>query len=99
MFGGRLTSTVSVYHLTRQNVTVDDPNNEGFSIQTGEQRSQGVEFSAQARIVDGWNLLAFYAYTDGEITEDTTFPVATSFPTRRSTAAGSGRHGPSPADP
>ena len=36
-----VTSTVAVYHLTRQNVTVDDPNNEGFSIQTGEQRSQG----------------------------------------------------------
>ena len=61
MFDGRLTSTISVYHLTRQNVTVDDPNNEGFSIQTGEQQSQGVEVSAQARIVDGWDPMAFYA--------------------------------------
>jgi outer membrane receptor protein involved in Fe transport len=73
MFGGRLTSTISAYHLTRQNVTVDDPSYPGFSIQTGEQRSQGVEVNAQARIVDGWDLLAFYAYTNGEITEDTTF--------------------------
>jgi len=80
MFDGRLTSTISIYHLTRQNVTVDDPNNEGFSIQTGEQRSQGVEVSAQARIVDGWDLLAFYAYTDAEITDDTTFPVGNRLP-------------------
>ena len=88
MFGGRLTSTVSVYHLTRQNVTVDDPNNEGFSIQTGEQRSQGVEVSAQARIVDGWDVTAFYAYTDGEITEDTTFAVGNQLPNTPKHSAG-----------
>jgi iron complex outermembrane receptor protein len=40
---------------------------------TGEQRSRGVEWSAQARLVDGWELLVFYAYTDAELTEDTTF--------------------------
>jgi iron complex outermembrane receptor protein len=88
MFGGRLTSTVSVYHLTRQNVTVDDPSNEGFSIQTGEQRSQGVEVSAQARIVDGWDVTAFYAYTDGEITEDTTFAVGNQLPNTPKHSAG-----------
>jgi iron complex outermembrane receptor protein len=80
MFGGRLTATVAVYHLTRENVTVDDPINPGFSIQIGEQRSQGVEASAQARIVDGWDVLAFYAYTDAEITEDTTFPAGNRLP-------------------
>jgi len=34
-----------------------------------------VEVSAQARIVSGWDVLAFYADVDAEITEDTTFAV------------------------
>jgi len=73
LFDGRLTSTLAFYDLTRQNVTADDPDNPGFSIQTGEQRSRGIEWDGRFRIVPGWNLLAFYSFIDAEITEDTTF--------------------------
>ncbi|MEM9153008.1 MAG: TonB-dependent receptor, partial [Cyanobacteria bacterium P01_F01_bin.3] len=40
------------------------------SIATGEQRSQGVELDVIGEILPGWNIVANYAYTDTEITED-----------------------------
>jgi iron complex outermembrane recepter protein len=67
---GKLTATLAAYHLTRENVSVGDPANPGFSIQTGEQRSQGIEFDVAYRLLDGWNLIGAYAYTDSEITEE-----------------------------
>lgn len=69
---GRLVSTLAVYHLTREDVSVGDPNNPGFQIQTGEQRSRGVELDASLNLAQGWNLIGNYAYTDAEITDDTT---------------------------
>jgi iron complex outermembrane receptor protein len=73
LWRGRVASTLAFYHLLRDNVTTTDPTNPNFSIQTGEQRSRGIEWNVQARPVDGWDFLAFYAYTDAEITQDTTF--------------------------
>ncbi|MCJ8280939.1 MAG: TonB-dependent receptor, partial [Rivularia sp. ALOHA_DT_140] len=40
---GKLSTTLAAYHLTKSNVVTSDPNNSVFSIQTGEQRSQGIE--------------------------------------------------------
>jgi len=56
----------------------DDLDNPGFSIQTGEQQSQGVELNVAGEILPGWNVIAGYAYTDASITEDNTFPVGNS---------------------
>jgi iron complex outermembrane recepter protein len=50
----------------------EDPN---FSIQTGEQRSQGIELDVTGEILPGWNVTAAYAYTDAEISKDNSFPV------------------------
>jgi iron complex outermembrane receptor protein len=69
----RLSATLALFDLTRSNVTTADPDNIGFSIQTGEQRSRGVEFNIAGEILPGWNVIAGYAYTDAEITEDNTF--------------------------
>ncbi|MEH2083925.1 MAG: TonB-dependent receptor [Nostoc sp.] len=41
----KLSTTLSFYDLTKQNVLVTDPEDSRFSIQTGEQKSRGVEFS------------------------------------------------------
>jgi iron complex outermembrane recepter protein len=71
----RLSATLALYDLTRSNLLTADPVNSGFSIQTGEQRSRGVELNIQGEILPGWNIIAGYAYTDAEITEDNTFPV------------------------
>jgi iron complex outermembrane receptor protein len=72
---GRLSTTLALYQITRSNVLTEDSRNPGFSVQTGEQRSRGVELTATGRILPGWNIVAGYAYTDAEITDDNTFAV------------------------
>lgn len=70
-----LSATLALFHLTRTNVTTTDPNNLNFSIQTGEQRSQGIELDLSGEILPGWNIALGYAFTDAEVTEDNTIPV------------------------
>jgi iron complex outermembrane receptor protein len=64
---GQLTATLSAYHLVRENVAVGDPDNPGRSIQIGEQRSRGIELDVAYRVLEGWNLIGAYAYTDSGI--------------------------------
>ncbi|MBD6618561.1 TonB-dependent receptor [Komarekiella sp. 'clone 1'] len=76
----RLSATLAFYDLTRTNVLVDDPDNQGFQIQVGEQNSQGIELNLTGEILPGWNIYAGYAYTDARIAEDTTFTVGNRLP-------------------
>jgi iron complex outermembrane receptor protein len=71
----RLSTTLAFYDITRSNVLTSDPDNPNFSIQTGEQRSRGVELIATGEILPGWNVVVGYAYTDAKITEDNSFEV------------------------
>ena len=71
----RLTSSLALFNLTRQNVATTDPDNPDFSIATGEQRSRGIEIDIAGEILPGWNVIANYAYIDAEITEDNDIPV------------------------
>jgi iron complex outermembrane recepter protein len=73
-FNPRLSTTLALFDLTRTNVSTTDPNDPNFSIQTGEQRSRGLELSLSGEILPGWNIFAGYAYTDAKITEDNDFP-------------------------
>jgi iron complex outermembrane recepter protein len=77
---GRLSTTLAAYHLTKTNVTTEDPNNPRFSIQTGEQRSQGIELDIAGEILPGWKVIVSYAYTDAEVTKDNTTPVGNKLP-------------------
>ena len=61
---------LALYNITKQNVATTDPNNPLFSVAVGEQRSRGVELDIIGEILPGWNVVANYAYTDAEITED-----------------------------
>ncbi|MCF2149921.1 TonB-dependent receptor [Desmonostoc muscorum LEGE 12446] len=76
----RLSATLAFFDLTRTNVSTADPNNEGFTIQVGEQNSQGIELSLTGEILPGWNIFAGYAYIDARITEDNTFAVGNRLP-------------------
>jgi iron complex outermembrane receptor protein len=67
----KLSGTLAFYDLTRSNVTTPDPRNTRFSIQTGEQNSQGIELDIAGEILPGWNIIASYAYTDAKVTKDT----------------------------
>lgn len=76
-FGGRLQSTLAVYHITKTNVAVDDPANPGFFINTGKQRSRGFEADLAVNILPGWDFTGAYAYTDAEVVKDNTIPAGT----------------------
>ncbi|KAM3115646.1 TonB-dependent siderophore receptor [Phormidesmis sp. 146-33] len=71
----RLSTTLAFYEITRSNVLTTDPANPNFSIQTGEQRSRGIELDIAGEILPGWKIAAAYAYTDAQITADNTIAV------------------------
>ncbi|WP_138501952.1 TonB-dependent siderophore receptor [Nostoc sp. PA-18-2419] len=68
---GKLFATLAYFDITKQNVSVTDPNFPLASIASGEQRSHGVEFDVAGEILPGWKIIANYAYIDGEVTADT----------------------------
>jgi iron complex outermembrane recepter protein len=67
---GDLAATLAYFDITRTNIPTTDPDNQEFSILTGEARSRGVEFDISGEILPGWNVTASYAYTDAVVTED-----------------------------
>ncbi|MEM1426908.1 MAG: TonB-dependent siderophore receptor, partial [Cyanobacteria bacterium P01_H01_bin.130] len=75
LFDGRLTANLALFHITKTNVATSDPEalpTDNFVIPVGEQRSQGIELDIIGEILPGWNIVANYAYTDADITEDNT---------------------------
>lgn len=73
----QLSSTLALYQITRSNVlTTDfrDPSGNS-SIQTGEQRSRGIELDITGEILPGWKIIGGYAYTDARVTKDNDIPV------------------------
>ncbi len=71
----RLSATLTFYQITKQNVLTPDPVAPTFSIVTGEQKSRGVELDLAGEILPGWNIIAFYAYTDAFVNKDIVIPV------------------------
>ncbi|WP_414575927.1 TonB-dependent siderophore receptor [Anabaena sp. CCY 9402-a] len=67
---GRLITNLAAYELTRSNIPAPDPDNRGFFIPVGEQRSRGIELDVTGQILPGWNMIASYAYTDARVTKD-----------------------------
>lgn len=67
---GRTSLNVAVFDLRRRNVLVTDPNNTGFNIAVGEQRSQGGEISVTSDLRNGLSLNAGYSYTAAIVTDD-----------------------------
>ncbi len=70
-----LSATFAAFEITRQNVPTPDPANPFFQIQTGEQRSRGLEVDAIWEPVSAFSLLANYAFLDAEVTRDELLPV------------------------
>jgi iron complex outermembrane receptor protein len=69
-FDGRLTASVAYFHLTKNNLVTNDPNDRRFQVAIGEARSRGVEVDIAGQIIDGLSLITTYAYTDTEVTKD-----------------------------
>lgn len=76
LFGGRLSGTLTCFDIRNKNIVNDlailNPAT-GFqniyNIQSGEQRSRGVELDATATLTDNWQLYLSYSYMDARITE------------------------------
>lgn len=71
----KLSGTLAFFQITKQNVLTPDPVDDLFQIQTGEQRSRGIELDIAGEISPGWKVIANYAYIDGEVTKDRVIPV------------------------
>lgn len=79
-FDGQVSATLALYDLTRKNVLTTDPEDPDFSIQTGEQKSRGIELDIVGKILPGWNIIATYAYTDAFVSEDEDLPEGERLP-------------------
>lgn len=69
----RLSATLALFQITKQNVLTPDPEDQDFSVQTGEQTNRGVELDIAGEILPGWKVIATYAYINAFVSEDTPF--------------------------
>ena len=69
-FNKRLSATLSYFDITKKNVLVTDPVDPDFSVQTGEQKSRGINLDIVGQISPGWKIIGTYAYTDAFVSED-----------------------------
>jgi iron complex outermembrane receptor protein len=71
-FGGKWSTTASVYQITKNNQLIGNPEDPTGKtvIQLGQTKTRGVEFDARGEIVPGLSLMANYAYTNSEISRD-----------------------------
>lgn len=72
---GRLSATLAIFEITRQNVAADDPADTNYSIQTGEQRVRGVELDVSGDLSDAWNVIGNVSVVDAKLTEDSVLPA------------------------
>ena len=67
---GKLFTTLAYFNIDKENVASADPDDPFASVATGKQSSQGIELDVAGEITPGWNIIASYAYIDGEVSED-----------------------------
>lgn len=63
-------ATLAWFELTRKNAVMGDPNNPGYSIQAGQQRSRGVDADLRWRATPSLTWIAALARMQARITED-----------------------------
>lgn len=66
--GGNSFVQASVFELRQTNVPTADLRNPGFSVQTGEVRSRGLELEGAWEVTRDLNVLASYTYNDVKVT-------------------------------
>ena len=59
-----ITASLALFNLTRDNVLTTDPNNVLNTVQTGQERSRGIEFDTTATLMEGLKAVgSFTAYS------------------------------------
>lgn len=77
---GRLSTSLALYDIKRQNVSTPDPVVPTFRIQTGEQTSRGAELEVAGSLVRGWDVAFSASYIDAKVSRDNTFRVGSKLP-------------------
>ncbi len=67
-----LSLTTAIYRLDRTNTRSTDPNDPTRIVQTGSQRTNGVEIGATGSVTRKWKVAGGYAYQDAFVTSATT---------------------------
>jgi iron complex outermembrane receptor protein len=71
LFDRRLIGTLAYYHLTKDNILVNDlSTDDPFDKIANKQRSQGIELDVSGYVTDKLSVIGSYAFTDARILED-----------------------------
>ncbi len=71
LFDSKASVSVSLFQLAQQNLTVSDPINPGFQIQTGELESEGFEIDFRFNPMEGLQIIAGFGNLEAIVSEDT----------------------------
>jgi catecholate siderophore receptor len=66
-----LALTTALYRLDRTNTRSNDPNDPTRIVQTGSQRTNGIELGVNGRVTQAWQIAGGYAYQDAFVTSAT----------------------------
>lgn len=66
----RLSSTTSIYQLTKYNIATTDPTAPAFVVAIGQARSRGIEEDVAWMVATGWQVIGGYSYIDAHVTKD-----------------------------
>lgn len=80
LLDARMSVTAAVFNLERSNIKTSDPTKPGVLINVGEQRTRGIEFTANGRIDDLWSIYSGFAFLDGRITKSNSSVAAPQTP-------------------
>jgi iron complex outermembrane recepter protein len=69
-FDGRVTSSVTLFDLTKKNVMEPDPLNPQFSRPAGTVKSRGVELDLAGKLTDNLSVIASYTFDSAKIVDD-----------------------------
>jgi iron complex outermembrane receptor protein len=75
LLDGRLSGTLTFFHITNRNIVTDIATTTSsgsiviHNVQSGEERSRGIELDVTATLSVNWQLYLSYSYTDARITE------------------------------
>lgn len=71
----RVTVTGGVYELINENTLNPDPARPGFRIETGQQRTRGIELDVAGSLLPGWQIIGSSNFSNGIVTRDLVNPV------------------------
>lgn len=74
-FNGNWETSLSAYHIKKNDVLTSDPAHNYFSLQLGQTVTKGIEFDIRGQITDQLSMTANYSYTDGAVTKDDLNPI------------------------